>query len=96
MIYESPEFNEKWSEWIEYRKQRRLPKYVEIGLKKTLTAIYNDSGGDEEVAIQMIERAITHNWQGIHKINNENGKRVQTNGRNVADIATPGRIREPN
>ncbi len=74
MSFQSPEFKLIWDEWIQYRKERKLPKYVPTGLKRTLAALFEDSGGNESVAIKMIEQSIKHNWQGIFKLKNDESR----------------------
>lgn len=70
--FKEPEFQEKWAEWLEYRKEKRLPAYKPIGLKKTFTALVRDSGGILTEAIDMLEYSMEKNWQGIFK-RNKNG-----------------------
>lgn len=62
----SPEFRKAWEEWLEYRAQRRLPKYVAVGLKKTFSKLIADCHNNEQKAIAIIDRAMAGNWQGLH------------------------------
>ncbi len=62
----TPEFREAWNEWLEYRKQRKLPKYVPVGLKATFSKLLKDSNNNEQKAIAIIQRAMAGNWQGLH------------------------------
>lgn len=62
----TPEFRKAWDEWIEYRAQRRLPKYVPVGLRKTFSKLISDCHNNEERAIAIINRAMAANWQGLH------------------------------
>lgn len=62
-----PEFKEKWLEWVEYRKERRLAAYKPIGLKKTFTMLVRESGNDVNEAIDMLEYSMENNYQGIFK-----------------------------
>lgn len=63
--FNNEEFIEKWAEWLEYRKERRLAAYVPRGLKMTFTKLINDSQNDVTIAIEMINTAMASNWQGI-------------------------------
>jgi len=72
--FESLAFAAKWKEWLQYRSQRKLPKYVPLGLQKTFTKLKRDSGGIEDVAMQMIEQSMEMNYQGLFPLKN------QTNG----------------
>ncbi len=62
-----PEFAEKWAEWTEYRKERKLPAYKPIGLKKTFTMLLRESGGSVTEAMDMLEYSMENNYQGIFK-----------------------------
>lgn len=77
--FKGPEFEKAWSEWLDYRKQRRLPKYVETGLKKTFTHLKNISDNDSAKAIQIIDYSISQNYQGLHPL--KNGTYQQTTGK---------------
>ncbi len=66
--FDLPEFSLKWQEWLQFRKERRLPSYVPTGLKKTFTKLVNESQGDPCVAMQIIDQAIANNWQGLHPL----------------------------
>jgi hypothetical protein len=72
-----PEFAESWSEWLEYRKQRKIAKYTQIGIGKTLNALLKDSGGDYRVAIKIIDQSIEKNWQGLFPLKNTNNDRTK-------------------
>lgn len=60
------EFREAWESWLQYRKERRLPKYVPTGLEKTFSKLIVDCHNNEQKAIAIIERAMAGNWQGLH------------------------------
>jgi hypothetical protein len=61
-------FLDKWQEWLQYRKERRLPAYVPTGLKITFTKLLKDSQNDPQLAIQIIDQSIGNNWQGLFPI----------------------------
>lgn len=58
-------FIDKWQEWLQYRKERRLAAYVPTGLKQTFTKLLKDSQSDVEIAIQIIDQSIANSWQGL-------------------------------
>jgi hypothetical protein len=76
--FNSLEFINAWQDWTQYRRERKLPKYVPTGLKRTFTKLFKDSGGNEKTAIEMIEYSMSQNYQGIFKQSNnassKNGK----------------------
>ena len=57
----TPEFVEAWTQWLNYRKDKKLPKYARpermLGKLAAMGA---------ELAVIEIDRAITNNWNGIH------------------------------
>lgn len=65
------EFVEIWAEWLRYRSERRLAAYTPTGLKRTLNRLLKDCGGHCDVAVEMIDFAISKTWQGIFPINTE-------------------------
>ncbi|MFT3679461.1 MAG: hypothetical protein QM791_04260 [Ferruginibacter sp.] len=63
-------FKISWDEWLEYRKERKLPKYVSAGLKKTFTMLKRISNNDERTAIGIINQSIENNYQGLFPLKN--------------------------
>lgn len=64
----SEKFKKMWSNWIDYKKQQHNFTYKsaisEQGALKDLAKI---SEGDEHLAIDLIENAISKAWKGIYK-----------------------------
>ncbi len=71
LLFKSEEFKTSWQEWEKYRKERRLSKYTPTGLKKTFKDLLNLCGGDEKVAISIIDQSISKNWQGLFALKNQ-------------------------
>ena len=63
----SEQFNKAWQEWITYRKERHLPCYKPMGLKKTLTRLCQLANNNEAEAIAIIDYSISQNYQGLFK-----------------------------
>lgn len=63
-------FIDKWQEWLQYRRERRLPAYVPTGLKITFTKLLKDSQNDPKIAIRIIDQSIGNNWQGLFPVKN--------------------------
>jgi len=70
--FESNLFQEAWNEWLEYRKQKKIKKYVPIGLKKTFTHLVAISNNDEATAIAIINQSIEQSYQGLFPLKNNN------------------------
>lgn len=64
--FTSNDFREAWGNWIQYRKERKLPKYVPTGLKMTFSKLLKDCSSKEERAVEIIHNAISCNWQGLY------------------------------
>lgn len=71
--FNDPEFEKTWNEWLQYRKERKLPKYVPKGLQKTFTRLKNISGNDPQIAIKIINQSMEQNYQGLFPLSNNNG-----------------------
>jgi len=65
-IFTTQELRSKWEEWLQYRKERKLPKYVPTGLKQTITHLELITGGDQKKAIEFIDYSMAQNFQGIY------------------------------
>lgn len=77
-------FSQKWKEWLQYRKERRLAAYTPTGLKSTFTRLKKMCHNDPKIAIDVIEQSLANNWQGLFELKqNYNGK---TNQREPATV----------
>lgn len=68
--FESDLFKTAWDEWLEFRKQRKIPKYVPIGLKRTFTHLLKISENNEVTAIAIINQSIEQSYQGLFPLKN--------------------------
>lgn len=66
--FPSEKFREKWEEWLQYRRERRLPPYKPLGLKKVFDRLIRISNGYEPTALDMIEQAMGNYWIGIYPL----------------------------
>ena len=79
-IYQSEEFKETFSDFLEMRKSIKKPatdKAIEMIIIKL------EKVNNEEQAIKMLERSIINNWQDVFEIKerSENGKKSTTNNK---------------
>ena len=79
-IFTSPELRSAWQEWLTYRKERKLPKYVPTGLRHTITHLETITGKDEQKAIAFIHYSIAQNYQGIFPDPNYAKRITENNG----------------
>jgi len=66
--FQEQAFIDKWNEWLQYRKERRLATYVPTGLKRTFNKLVMDSGNDYKIAIQIIDQSLSNSWQGLFQL----------------------------
>jgi hypothetical protein len=59
---------EVWKLWKEFKKEQFNFRYKAIGEQAALKALGEDSGHNEEVAKEMIFRAIASGWRGLFPI----------------------------
>lgn len=78
--FKTHSFEKAWNDWLEYRKQRKLPKYVPKGLEKTFTALTRISNDDEKTAILIIEQSMEMGWQGLFPLKNTQNGTKQGSG----------------
>lgn len=76
--WNDPDFHQAWEEWIQYRKERKLAKYVPKGLQKTLSMLRNISGGNKDTAIKIINQSMEQNYQGLFPLKQTNGTHEQS------------------
>jgi hypothetical protein len=62
------DFINKWQEWLQYRAERKIARYVPTGLKRTFTMLKEMSGNDPKVAIKIIDQSLSMGWQGLFKL----------------------------
>ena len=78
-----------WEEWLQERKERKLKKYTDRGLKAAITHLISIANEDEETAVKIINQSIAQGWQGLFPL--KNSPNVQTTQR--IDSAKPGTLR---
>jgi hypothetical protein len=89
-----PLFAQKWSEWLQYRTERKLAKYRPMGLKMALKRIVRESNDTETIAVDMLDFSMEMNYQGIfkrkyatHQRTNESQHRVGTSDARIDALA---------
>lgn len=66
--FEGPEFASIWAEWLQNRKEARIKNYTPTGIKRLFKWLKETSGGDEKVAIQIVDQSLTKGWQGLFEL----------------------------
>lgn len=70
---DAPEFHRAWNEYLDYRKERRLPKLVSRSVQKLWDEL-SDAG--PEAAVQAIETSIRNGWAGVFPRRGDSGQRA--------------------
>lgn len=87
--FPTEEFIETWNDWLEYKKGEFGFKFkTEQSKKASLKKLYNLSGGEEKIAIAILEEAMSNGYRGffalkqdaINKINVNSPKQVTAAG----------------
>ena len=73
--FNSSRFEDAWLVWKAYKKEQFKFTYKPIGEQAALKALGEDSGNNEELAVQMINRAMANGYRGIFPIKTN----IQTN-----------------
>ena len=68
--YENEEFKKIWILWKQDRSNRKIKKYTKVGEQAALKKLQDESGGDVNTAIKMIQNSIANGYQGIFAIKN--------------------------
>jgi hypothetical protein len=67
--------------WLEYKRTRKESYRSEVGAKKCLTLLRTLSGGNAEVAQQIIDQSMANNWAGLFALKESPPSRGQPPGR---------------
>ena len=74
--------NQAFLDYIEMRKKIKKPLATDRAIKLAMNNIEKLSGGDNDVAIQIIEQSIMNSWQGLFPLKEEKQK---NNSKSVFD-----------
>lgn len=74
--FQTQEFIQQWTRWLEYRKKSKKPYKTEMSEKAALKWL---GKYDEQTAIEMIEQSILNGYQGLFELKS-NGTAKQTIG----------------
>lgn len=73
--WEDDRFKKHWDLWLQYRRERRLPKYTPTSLSLTYNKLLIISQNDSETACKIIIQSIENGWQGLFQLkSNKNAK----------------------
>lgn len=72
--WDDDSFRWLWEEWRRDRKERGIKGYTARGEQAALHKLHNDSGGDVQVAMKMIQNSIANGYQGIFPVGGKGAK----------------------
>lgn len=86
--FETDELKSAWDEWLLERKDRKLKKYTDRGMKAVTAHLLEISGHNEQVAIEIIKQSITQGWQGLFELKNKQNGSIQNNSAGIGRTVT--------
>lgn len=66
--FDSKKFMDTWDLWKEFRIENRWGKYKPIGEQAALRDIAKLSNGNENIAIEIINKSISKGWRGLFEL----------------------------
>jgi len=69
--FKSEELKLAWEEWLLERKDRKLKKYTDRGMKAAISHLLELANRDEMIAVQIINQSIAQGWQGLFELKNK-------------------------
>ncbi|MCP4054347.1 MAG: hypothetical protein GY739_15065 [Mesoflavibacter sp.] len=75
--FNTVEFAEAWTDWLEYKKDEFKFQYKsKHSLKSALKKLHRLANGKEETAILIIEESMANGWKGFFSLKDEQPKKV--------------------
>lgn len=81
-----PEFLPVVQEWLEYKKARRQTYTTVMGLRKMYNNLFQMSGGDPDVAAQIVSQSIGNNYSGLFPLRTNDT--AKSNNATILDTIT--------
>ena len=76
----SPEFEELFNEWLDYKKRQFKFEYkTERSLKAAYSDLVKLSGGDPIIAAEIVDQSMRNGWKGLFELKNHGAKTITTN-----------------
>jgi len=77
-IFVSPEFENVFAVWLEYKHQRHESYKSDLSLKTCYNKLVKLSGNDPSVAMAIVEQSMANNWAGLFPLKNQNNGNNRT------------------
>lgn len=69
--YVSPEYKEVFTDWLEYKKQRKEAYKTEKSIQLCYNKLIKLSGNNPDTARQIVDQSMANNWAGLFELKNE-------------------------
>lgn len=77
-FFKSEKFDKAWEEYLNYRKDKHKFRYKTAeSYQRVLNSIRDLSGGDEEIAIKILQRSIDNGWKGLFRFTEDELKQMR-------------------
>ena len=77
--YVLPEYKPIFSDWLEYKKQRKEAYKTEKSIQLCYNKLVKLSGNNPDTARQIVEQSMANNWAGLFELKNEGYGNNRTN-----------------
>lgn len=91
-----PAFEEVFSLWLEYKKQKGQTYKGEKSLKVCYNKLVKLSGNNPDIAMAIVEQSMANNWSGIFELkDNKNGNNSQQQNRQSGQVSGRTQAEDP-
>ena len=86
-----PPWQEVMQQWLEYKRTRKESYRSEMGGRKCLTMLQNLSGGNPQIAEQIVDKSIANNWAGLFELKQSHypARGQPATGQHIGQIMQP-------
>lgn len=86
-----PPWREVMQQWLEYKRTRKESYRSEMGVRKCLTMLQNLSGGNPQIAEQIVDKSIANNWAGLFELKQSHypARGQPATGQHIGQIMQP-------
>lgn len=72
LSFVSPEYHKAFTEWLQYKKDRKETYKTQQSLQKCYTKLINLSGNNPSVAQEIVDQSIANNYAGLFELKKSN------------------------
>ena len=85
--YVDPQFAEAWGKWLEYRREVKRSYKSKVSARTAYCKMVKMANDDPAQAMDMVDRAILGQWQGLHETKQYGTTRLTTTSNDFASRA---------